>query len=179
MATFSAIWLSKDETVRLGVTETSLPPNIRIIRSSLEEGLAEELGGRIIASSAQQQEGHDVFLMTGRGGTGGDKIYITQAIVAVGNKVYKVIACGIGKDTRVDPDATAFISSFRILTPRQIVDSVPREDVGNSQPALNQPSESLIGLLSRRIGGISALILLVGVIVIVLLRFVTHREPTA
>jgi hypothetical protein len=178
VAPLSAIWVPKDETVKLGVVEMPIRPDLRLIRSSVEEGLANEMRGRIVASSAEKQEGHDVFLMTGHGEILGREAYMTQAVVAVGGKVYKVMAVGFGKDTRVDPDATEFVSSLKILTPKQVVNSNPPEDVRDSQPVPNDSSESLVDLLSQRIGGISALILVVCVIVIVLLRLAKRRKPS-
>ena len=173
----SVIWVSKDETVKLGVVEMPSRPDMELIQSSVEKGLANEMRGKIVASSAEKQEGHHVFLMTGHGEILGKEAYMTQAVVAVGNKVYKVMAAGFGKDTRVDPDATEFVSSFKVLTPKRVVNSDPPEDVRDSQPAPNDSSESLVDLLSQRIGGISALILIVCVIVIVLSRSTKRRKP--
>ena len=98
------------------------------------------------------------------------------SVAAMGDKVYKVMATGIGKDTRVNPDATEFVSSFRILRSKQRVNSDLPEDARKAQPAPDDTGESLVDLLSQRIGGISALILIVCMIVVVLSRLARRRE---
>jgi hypothetical protein len=172
----SVIWVSKDETIKLGVAEIPFRRGTKLVRSAVERGFAKETGGKIVASSAKQQAGHDVFDMTCHWEMSGNDVYTTQLVVAVGDKVYKVMATGIGKDTRVDPDAAAFVASLEILTPKQVVNSDPPESVRSSQPELNDSRESLVDRLSQRIGAISALILIVSVIAIVLLRFAKRRK---
>ena len=109
-------------------------------------------------------------MMTGHGELLGTEVYITQAVVAVGNRAYKVMAIGMGRDTRVDSDATVFMSSFKIWAPNKVVNSDPPGDVPNSQPVADDSSESLVDVLSQRIGGIGALLLIICVVVIVISR---------
>ena len=40
---FVGLWLSNDESIKFGVMKTEIPPSIKLIQSSAEEGLAEEL----------------------------------------------------------------------------------------------------------------------------------------
>jgi hypothetical protein len=172
----SVIWVSKDETIKLGVAEIPFRRGMDLVRSAVERGFAKETGGKIVASSAKQQAGHDVYVMTVHWKMHGNDFFTTQVVVAVGDKVYKVMATGIGKDTRVDPDAAAFVASLEILTPKQVVNSDPPEPERSSQPELNDSRESLVDRLSQRIGGVSALVLIASVIVIVLLRLAKRRK---
>ena len=41
---FIGLWVSNDEAMQFGVMKTQTPPNIKLIQSSAEEGLAEETG---------------------------------------------------------------------------------------------------------------------------------------
>jgi len=174
----SVTWISTDETIRLGVAEIPIRPNMKLIRSSVEEGLAEEMRGKIVASSTRQQDGHEVFLMTGHGRVLETEVYITQAVVAVGDKVYKVMATGLGKDTRTDSDATTFMSSFKILATKRAVTPHASQSVPGSPPASGDSPKSVVDLLSQKIGGISALILIVCVIAALISRFAKRRKPS-
>jgi hypothetical protein len=162
----SVIWVSTDETIKLGVAEVPFRPDMKLIQASVEKGFAEGLGGRIVDSSTEQQAGHEIFVMTGHGEALGTEVYITQAVVAVGDKVYKIMAIGLGKDIRVNSDATKFLSSFRILTTKQAVTSDPQRSVSSPQPAHGDSDRSPVDLLSEKIGSISLLILIACAIVI-------------
>ena len=173
----SVIWVSTDETIKLGVAEVPFRPDMKLVQSSVEKGLAEEMGGKIVDSLTERQAGHEIFVMTGHGEVLGTEVYITQAVVAVGDKVYKVMATGLGRDTRVDSYATKFMSSFKILTTKQDVAFDPPRTVPSSQPNQSDTDKSLVDLLSEKIGGISVLILIVCVIAILISRFGKRRKP--
>jgi hypothetical protein len=103
------------------------------------------------------------MLMTARAEISGTETYFTQAVVAVGNKVYKAMAIGLGRDTRVDPHATAFLSSFRISPSSQIARTPAANQARNAQSTRNSPASDAkrIDLLSGKIGGIALLLLLI------------------
>jgi hypothetical protein len=159
----SVVWVATDETIKLAVAEVPFRHDMKLIQSSLEGELAKLMGGRIVASSTERQLGHDIMLMTAYGEMFGTETYITQAIVAVGDKVYKVMACGLGRDTRVDPDAKAFLSSFRLLPSSQIAGSPSANRRTNAQSARTSPESDAktIDMLSGKIGGIALLLLLI------------------
>src|SRR5262245_8075048 len=116
------VWQSRDESLRMLVGEMPAPPNAGLKQSGLEQGLMKEVNrrlrnGKLVSSSVEVRDGHEVFTMTAQGEGNGTTVYFTQVIVARGGKAYKVAVAGFGKDTRTDPDATRFSSSFKILSP--------------------------------------------------------------
>ena len=156
---FIALWVSNDETLRLGVTKTAIPPHIKLVRSSTEEGLAEEIGGTIAASSSVAKNGHEIWTMTAKGSTQGINIQITQAIAQYQGNVYKVLAANVG-DAPIDETAiNTFVKSIDIKATNPNGDTAR---VGSD----DQRSNDHIDLhnLSKRIGAAGAL-LLIGIIV--------------
>ncbi len=111
----AAMWVSSEGTITLGIWQTPVPAGVKLDRSALEEGAAEELKGKIVDSSVLQKEGYEVYLMTVQGEALGNEVYLSQAIVTVGDTVYKVMASGHGTDVRKDADAMRYVSSFKIL----------------------------------------------------------------
>jgi hypothetical protein len=151
----SVIWTSQDESIKLGIAIIQLPRSMELIQTSIEKGLAEEINGKIVASDKSQRGGHQVFTMTATGEVAGNPVYITQSVVAIGEKVYKAMAIGIGKDTRTNSDSINFIGSLKVLP---AAEQTPPVEAARKMP---QPADgSLIDQLSERIGGISLLVLL-------------------
>jgi hypothetical protein len=159
------IWVSKDETIKLGVVEMAVPANTKLIQSALERGFAESIQGKIVASSKDVRAGHDVFVMTAQGKLQDSEVYMTQAVVGLDGKLYKVMATGIGKDIRTDPDATRFIESLTILVPPQAAPST-----GQIPPP--SPEDSWANQWSRKLGGMSMLLLIGCGVVLILRRIV-------
>ncbi|GAA4435859.1 hypothetical protein [Bremerella cremea] len=147
-------WLSPDETLKLGIIESPAPIERKIIQSALEQGLAEDLDGEILDSTVVEKNGHQVFLISAAGGALGDDAILSQAIVKVGGKFYKLMVFGIGKDPRQNSDAQAFLNSLEIIPPYV-------EPTGSTEtvtPSLND--------LSGKIGAYSLIALVVGIIIL-------------
>ena len=119
---------------------------------SVEKGFLEKTNGKMSASSVENRQGYDVLTMTANGEIEGNRFCITQVVVQIGNKVYKVMATEIGKDALDNPDAVAFVNSLKILAPQR---------ARTADPAKNAQPKSLVDELSERIGGISLLTLIV------------------
>lgn len=173
----SVVWVTDDETVKLGVAETPFPKNATLVKSAVEEGLAEELGGEIVASSTSQVDGHEVFTMTAHTHSPGVDLYITQSVFAFDGKAYKLMAVGLGQDIRTDPDVAEFLGSLKLppAAPRETSDAT----ASRSGPANGEESEiSQADLWSRRIGGISVLVLL-GCVAALLVRYFARRRSRA
>lgn len=162
----AALWISRDESIKLGIAEIPMPDGMTLRQSSVEEGLAEEMGGRIVDSSVTRQGEHAVFMMTAHSDSNGVDLYITQGVVAANGRAYKVMAVGIDSDPRTDADAAKFIASF------ELANAAPATGSNRAvEPIASIAEDSQLShfdLWSRRIGGISALVLIVGVIVLVL-----------
>src|SRR5688500_6854358 len=116
-APFMALWLSKDETVRLGVMKMAIPPNVKLIRSSAEEGLTEEVGGRITASSSVVKNGHEIWILAAEGTAQGMNLRITQALVQYGPSAYKVMAVVVGMGSADNASIDDFVNSIQITAP--------------------------------------------------------------
>jgi hypothetical protein len=153
----SVFWITKDEKVKLAVIEQPFPSNVELVKSGLEEGLVEEVGGKIVASSAEDLNGHRVFLLTAQTNLLGRDAYLTEAVVKIGGKAYKVMATGLGTHTGKDPDVTKFISSLKILAPAAKVATSPRR-AQQSRP------ESYGDWVSKKIGGIGVMLLILGIL---------------
>ena len=76
--------------------------------------MAKEINGEIVASSVEKLGSYTVFLMTARGRLQGNELFCTQGIVQIKGNAYKVMATGIGRDTRTDADVRSFIESLTI-----------------------------------------------------------------
>jgi hypothetical protein len=109
---FVGLWVSNDGTMKFGVMKTQIPPNIKLIQSSAEEGLAKEINGEVIRLPTKQVSGHEVWNMTAKGAS----VEITQAMIRHDGALYKLMALTVGGN----PDAIAvnrFINSLAIVTP--------------------------------------------------------------
>ncbi len=148
---FVGLWVSGDESTRLGVMKTQIPTNIKLNQSSVEEGLAEEIGGEVTRLPTKQIAGHEVLHMKAKG----PSAEITQAIVYHDGMLYKLMAATVGQD----PDEQTidqFIGSLSISQPARTVAS-------NTARNPDEPNKSLDGgidshNLSKSIGGSAALL---------------------
>jgi len=163
----SVLWVSNDGVIRLAVVEIPMPKkNMPLIRSSLEKGAAEELHGKIVASSKSQQGNQPIFTMTVASDANGTPVFLSQSVAAVNGKAYKVMAVGVTKDTRSDPDAMSFVASYKI-DPAAASGPAP---TGASNENPQRADQSLIDALSQKIGGISLLVLIVCLAVVLITR---------
>ncbi len=148
---FVGLWVSGDESTRLAVIKTPVPEDIRLAQSSVEEGLAEEIGGEVTRLPTKQIAGYDVWLMKGKG----PSIEITQGVIRHGGTIYKLMAATLGQE----PDEAMidqFINSLAITRPASLVDP----GVTTSPGKRNGNLLSRIDLheLSKKIGGFAALL---------------------
>ncbi len=136
-APFVGLWVSNDETVKFGVMKTPYPPNMRLIQSSAEQGLAEEIGGTVTRLPTKTVAGYEVWKMTGKGSA----FEITQAIIRHEDTIYKLMALKLGGE--LDTVAVnRFLDSLSI-------DAQPGPDLGGKMD---------VHELSKSIGGAGALL---------------------
>ena len=165
---FVGLWVSNDETMKFGVMKTEIPPNIKLIQSSAEEGLAKEINAEVRRLPTKQVSGHEIWNMTAKGAS----VEITQAMIRHDGALYKLMAVTMGDK----PDAVAvnrFIDSLSIAqqTPTTAESSAqsgeqPVQDLGGGVETHN---------LSKSIGGIGAL-LGIGLLVYFLTRGKKNRH---
>jgi hypothetical protein len=72
-----------------------------------------------VNSSVEHRKGHEVFAITCQADRGGITFYFTQLALSTGGKVYSALVMGEQVDTLSDPDAAAFIDSFKPLVSGQ------------------------------------------------------------
>jgi len=165
---FVGLWVSDDQTMKFGVMKTQIPPNIKLIQSSAEEGLAEGIGGEVTRLPTKKVSGHEVWNMTAKGASA----EITQAMIRHDGALYKLMAVTVGGN----PDAVAvnrFIDSLSIV-------QRPSTNAQPSRPSDGQPVQDLGGgvdlhNLSKAIGGAGAL-LGIGLLVYSLMRGKKNRQ---
>ncbi len=163
---FIGLWVSNDESMRFGVLKTQIPPTIKLIQSSAEEGLAEEIGGKVTRLPTRDMSGHEVWNMTGKG----PSVEITQALVRHDGTLYKVMAATVGGAADKEL-VNRFIGSLSIteqtkskLSKQSGTQSV--QDLGGGVDLHN---------LSKTIGGAGAL-LGIGLLVYLVMRGKKNRQ---
>lgn len=165
---FVGLWVSNDETMKFGVMQTQIPPNVKLIQSSAEEGLAKEIGGEVTRLPTKQVSGHEVWTMTGKNAS----VEITQALIRHEGAGYKLMALTVGGN----PDAAAvtrFMDSLSIAQPfRSMVEPSKQSD---AQPVQDLDRGVDLDELSKKIGGAGAL-LGIGLLVYFLTRAEKNRE---
>ncbi len=170
-------WKSMDGNLVMAFAELANPKEERLRLSPVVEGFANEFrktfkNVEILHSSVEQHSGHEVLVMTGRGEKEEFTAYSTQVITSTGGKVYKAMATGIGIDTRTDPDATAFIASFKPLVSRQggATALVPAP-VG--QPVQMPPEpNAFVKIISNKLGFFAGMLLFAAFFVFVIVYLV-------
>lgn len=164
---FAVIWVSHDGSVRLGVLTMTIPKGVKLVKASLEEGLVQEVNGELIDSSVDNLSGHQVYRMTARGKASEDALYVSQAVVGVEGTAYKAMAISTGSEPGADTDITRFLTSFRILIPAE-------QNARNPTPQNSTGSELDTHELSKTLGGIGLLTLIVAILVL----WVRRRQST-
>lgn len=156
---FVGLWISNDETMKFGLMQTQIPPNIKLMQSSVEEGLENETGGTVTRFPTKKVAGHEVWTMTAKN----ESVEITQAILRHDNTVYKLMAVTVGDK----PDSAAvnrFLDSLSIMQPAPSM---------KEQPAPQTVQDLSVGMdlhnLSKKIGGAS-LLLGIGLVAYFLMR---------
>lgn len=89
---FLALWVSQDGSTKLGVMQTQLPVSEQLPQASTEEGLADEVGGKVTRLPTKYISGHKVWAMTAQG----PAYTCTQALVQDEYQLYKVMAITVG-----------------------------------------------------------------------------------
>jgi hypothetical protein len=159
---FVGLWVSNDETMKFGVMKTQIPPNIKLIQSSAEEGLAKEINGEVIRLPTKQVSGHEVWNMIAKGASA----EITQAMIRHDGALYKLMAVTLGGN----PDAIAvnrFIDSLEIVTPA--LTTAESSTQSGTQSVQDLGGGVDLHNLSKSVGGVGAL-LGIGIVVYFLTR---------
>ncbi|MCA9020325.1 MAG: hypothetical protein KDA74_09305 [Planctomycetaceae bacterium] len=174
----SIIWASTDETLSLMVAEVQIPPNIPLRQSSLEEGITEELGGQILDSTSELHKGHELFTITNSSQIFEPELIMTQKIIAINNKAYKLMAMGFGKDVRTDPEAVKFLSSLKLhITEQKKTESPPNRGSG-LRAAREETEITPADLISQKLWGFAFLLLFICGLAKLILRSSKQEKPT-
>lgn len=151
---FLALWVSNDESMKFGVMKMDIPPNMKLIQSSVEEGLAEEIGGQVARLPSQTISGHEVWRMSAKS----QSAAVSQAIIRHDSALYKVMAATVGG--RGDSESVnQFIDSLSIANSATRTETKPVQIPGGAVD-----SNVLLHELSKKIGGLSC-ILLIGLVI--------------
>ncbi|HAH44883.1 MAG TPA: hypothetical protein DCM07_08485 [Planctomycetaceae bacterium] len=171
----SIIWVSTDETLTLMIAEVQIPPNMPLRLSSIEQGITGEMGGQILNSTSEMRQGYELFTITNQSQDFTPELIMSQNIIAIKGKVYKLMAMGFGKDVRSDPDAEKFLSSLKIHVTRR---DIPPQAAPGSRGALTNSETSMVDFISQKLGSIGILLLLICGIVTLILRVSKRDEPS-
>lgn len=159
---FIGLWVSNDESMRLGVLKLQVPPNTELNQTAAEEGLAEQVGGEVIRLPTKQLSGHEAWIMRAKG----PSAEITQAMIRNGIALYKLMAVSVGD--KADAYAVGhFIDSLSIVQPSSENGELVKHVA--PQPTQDRSEDDSLHNLSKAIGGGSAL-LGIGVLVFLLTR---------
>ncbi|HVJ87812.1 MAG TPA: hypothetical protein VM452_19270 [Caulifigura sp.] len=157
-------WENEAGGVRLAIVKMAVPTGIRLAPEGLQEGLLEEIGGRITKSEQREVNGHVVSVMTAETTQDGSTMLVTQAVVQHGDHGYKAMALAAADDAQLVKAADDFIAGFEVLaTPVARPADVP-QDEGD---ALHR--------LSKRLGGWGVIAL----VVLLLLKRRRRSHPPA
>lgn len=158
---FLCLWVSRDGSMKFGIVKLEVPAGVELIQSSVEEGLSQEVGGGPATRlPTKVVSGHNVWKMAARG----PSAEITQAIVRHDRAVYKLMAATVGGP----PDAAAvdrFVDSLAIRPAAAPAPPIPPP----SGPAREPGEGADLHALSKRIGGLAAL-LGIGLVIFLVLR---------
>jgi len=170
--------------------KTQVPATVELVQSSVEQGLAEEIGGTVTRLPTREVSGYEVWSMKAEGAS----VAITQAMVRSDGGIYKVLAA-TGEGAADNEAVTRFISSLSIAdqtntqTPKDAVAerlerSRREREVGRAEraeraaqfnrPQSQQPVQQFdegvdLHKLSKSIGGAGALIA-IGLVVYSVMR---------
>jgi hypothetical protein len=166
-------WKSIDMKLFMFVFEEPQPKDVKLQQSAVIENFSNEFmmkwrNAAIVDSSSEQRGGHEVFSITGKGEQGEITIYVTKIVMSTGGKVYKALVMGIGIDTRTDPDATAFIASFKPLLLKQ---SIPKQ-AGTPPPSDDERWANY----QRATGAFAFLVFILVIIVCVIVKLSRGRH---
>ena len=179
-------WQSEDQAVRMLVSALPTPPgpppsDTARAKTNYEVGFMRELNsrfanGKLLHSVVELRNGHEVFVMSGQGESEGTTVYFTQAITITAGNSYVVAVIGFGIDTRTNPDATAFIKSFKILDPH------PSGPLPSAPPVTEpvQQQKAPVDQVAYTAGMVAGVCLFIAGIAWVVNRFTrsTGKKPT-
>jgi hypothetical protein len=192
--TFLVLWISSDESIRLGVMKSAVPPHVQLIQSVVQDGLAEEMKGTVSRLPTAIIAGREIWKMRGKN----DAMEITQAIVRHEKAVYKVMAVNTAPNSAA-PEIDRFFESIAIegqAASTKAAVSLPNVDTTKTspktvppppvEPAPTSPATALgvekppmfdLHNLSKRIGSISVIVLVVGAVLYFLFRQGGRETP--
>ncbi|ADG67660.1 hypothetical protein Plim_1830 [Planctopirus limnophila DSM 3776] len=156
------LWVSHDESMKFGVVKIDIPPKIKLIQSSVEEGLAKEIDGKVTRLPTRSVLGHEVWKMVGKG----TSVEITQAVIRHDGALYKLMAATVGKNP--DPaTVNRFVDSLSIVPPSPTnAETAPQPD---TLPVGNLGGGVDLHKVSTTVGGAGAL-LAIGLVIYFLTR---------
>lgn len=154
----STVWLSSDETIRLGVINMANPNQTPLSKKGLELGIAQEMNGKIVDSNIEEINGFDVYRITAEGRMGETPVFYEAAVVGIGKKVCQVLVFADGKEKFESVEVRGFINSMKI--------NVKKSDFEDDQTSGEKRLEELAG----KIGAYSLFILIVLIVLIIAIK---------
>jgi len=140
-AGLSVAWISRDETITLGLTEMPAEPGIEIDPASVAAGAAEMVSGKVLSSDVDDKAKHFTQTVAVMGTVDGKETHIVQKLIHVDNVVYKAMVIGRGKDPRPDPDVQTFLASMKVslqkpepTTPDPTSPAEPQPELDSAKP---------------------------------------------
>lgn len=88
---YLALWISHDETIRLGVAQIPYPRGAQLLRTNLEKGIA-GAGAEITASSTSTKDGHEVWGNSTASSIEGVKNIGQTSIVRVNDSIFALFS---------------------------------------------------------------------------------------
>jgi len=114
VTTFNIAWGTPDGSLSIGVTSEPNPKLLPVDKPAREKVFVTATGATITYSEIDQTQSVPVLKMMSKGRMGSTVVYSYQAIVAVGDKVYKAIAMSFDKDIKDIAPAMDFVDSLKV-----------------------------------------------------------------
>ena len=173
-ASFLVLWISRDETIRLGVAQMPYPKGQRLKRANFEQGIV-GAGAEITASSTSTQNGHEVWVVSTTSSPDGVKNNGTQSIIRVNDSIYQIVAI-TAADANIDQASVQqFLQSLQVSGPVHaggVGGTVSSSGISLKKLISDEAIEKLFGML----GSVTGLVAIVLLAVWALSR-VTRKPP--
>jgi hypothetical protein len=161
-APFICMWVSSDETIKLGIVKLDYPAKQKLIQASVERGFGEEISAAVTRLPTIHLSGYEVWKMSGDSAAG-DMI---QGIVRNEGSVYKLITI-TAPGPHDDAPAIQFLNSLSIIRPAT-----------SSAPSDDSVAGMSINDISGKIGAFAVLVL-IGVVVYAVAQRKKNTTPTS
>lgn len=171
----SVVWVSADESLKLGVVEMEHDQRLTINRQAMETAFANEIGGAITESSTDELAGFQTYTMTAVGSVSDVEIHAKQKVVAIASKVYKVMAIGVGTNVEDVEDVDTLFASLKINAVPNSALSRATNPISKSNAGDLLDDTNKVDSISGKVGA-AGVLLLAGLGIAHLLRASNRRK---